>query len=296
MFEHYIYQPFFNILVWLYWFLGTINPDLADMGVAVIVFSIVVQIILFPLRLAGERSEDEKKAIVDKFDALNVQYAHEPIKQREEIKKLMRGNARTVVSTTINLLIQIGLVLMLYRIFTTGLEGADFYLLYPFVPRVDHINLMFLGKYDLSHTNATLNLLQSAMIFLVEMLGAIRTTSIIRKKDIALMQLILPLGSYIIFMFLPSGKKLFVITALAFSAVYNVIKIIQETFEKLMAKMSPSTPAASEHPVTEHATSEHAAHATSGQTITLTDTQIQALTQPPQIVNSHTPEDAHSTH
>ena len=64
MFETYIYQPLFNILVGLYEILGRISPELADMGIAVIIFSIIIQILLFPLRLAGERSEEEKKKIV----------------------------------------------------------------------------------------------------------------------------------------------------------------------------------------------------------------------------------------
>lgn len=248
MFEQYIYQPFFNILVGLYWFLGQISPELADMGIAVILFSLFVRILLLPLTFAGETSEEEKQVIVKRVAEIKALYSHEPIKQKEEIKKVMRGNARIVISTTLNLLIQIGLVLMLYRIFATGLEGADFHLLYPFIPRVDNINLLFLGKYDLSHTNSTLNLLQSLMIFIVEILGAMRATSQIRKKDIAIMQLILPIGSYIIFMFLPAGKKLFVITSLAFSACYSLIKIVQETLDKLMTRISPPEPVAEENP------------------------------------------------
>jgi len=239
MFETYIYQPFLNILVFIYWFLGTLNPELADMGIAVILFALVVQILLFPLRIAGERSEEEKKAIINKVEEIKKQYSHEPIKQRIEIKKVMRGNARMVISTSLNLFIQLSLVLMLYRIFATGLVGADFHLLYSFMPRIDHINLMFLGKYDLSHTNTTLNILQSIMIFVVELLVAMRTTSLIRKKNIAILQIILPLGSYFIFMFLPAGKKLFVITALTFSAVYHVVRLLTETFDRLMIRLTP---------------------------------------------------------
>ena len=83
MFEHYIYQPLFNILVGLYWALGQINPDLADMGIAFILFSLVVHVILLPLTFASEQREDEKKAIVDMIAELKITYSHEPIKQRE---------------------------------------------------------------------------------------------------------------------------------------------------------------------------------------------------------------------
>lgn len=242
MFEKYIYQPFFNILVGLYELLGAISPDLADMGIAVIIFSIIIQIILFPLRLAGERSEEEKKKITDKVEEARRVYSHEPIRLHAEIKTIMHANLRSVIATTANLAIGLGIIIMLYRIFTTGLEGADFYLLYDFVPVPDHINLMFLGKYDLSHTNTTLNIIQSFMIFLVEVLVALRSPVPISRKDKALLQIVLPIGSFIIFMFLPSGKKIFMITSLAFSAIYNTVKLLQEWGQKMVDKYTPKPP------------------------------------------------------
>ncbi len=243
MFETYIYQPFFNVLVGIYWVLGRLSPDLQDMGIAVILFSLVVRILLFPLTLAGERSEEEKRKIVEKVNEAKRLYSHDPVRQKAEIKLVMRSNVRNVIATTTNMTIQLMIILILYRIFTTGLEGADFHLLYDFMPAVSHVNLMFLGKYDLSHTNATLNLLQSAMIFVVEMLIALRSPIPVSRKDKALMQVILPIGSYVIFMFLPAGKKLFVITSLTFSAVYNSFRLLQDLARKLAERFTkPPTP------------------------------------------------------
>lgn len=239
MFETYIYAPFFNILVGLYEILGKISPDLADMGIAVIIFSLIIRLILFPLTLASERSEEEKQKIINQVKEARRIFSHEPIRLRAEIKTIMHANLRSVIATLANLAIGLAIIVMLYRIFTTGLAGADFHLLYDFMPRPDHINLMFLGKYDLSHTNATLNLIQSIMIFVVEVLVALRSPFPIGRKDKALLQIILPLGSFIIFMFLPAGKKLFIITSLVFSALYNAIKLLQEWGQKLVEKYSP---------------------------------------------------------
>ncbi|TXH02997.1 MAG: hypothetical protein E6R05_03515 [Candidatus Moraniibacteriota bacterium] len=242
MFETYIYTPFFNILVGLYALLGALSPDLADMGIAVIIFSIIVRILTFPLTIAGERSEEEKQKIVDKINEAKALYAHEPIKQREAIKSLMRSNLRTVLATTTNIAIQLAIILMLYRIFTTGLEGKDFHLLYGFMPHPEYINLLFLGKYDLSHTNAYLNLIQSVMIFIVEVLVAMRSVVPISRKDKILLQVILPIGSYLIFIFMPAGKKVFIITSLAFSALYNAFRLAQDWGDKLMTKLTPKPP------------------------------------------------------
>ncbi|MFH2085244.1 MAG: YidC/Oxa1 family membrane protein insertase [bacterium] len=249
MFETYIYAPFFNILVGLYEILGGISPDLADMGIAVIIFSIVVRIIMFPLTIMGERSEEEKRKITTKIEELKRTYSHEPVKLRAEIKLVMRDNFKRVFATTFELFVGLAIILMLYRIFTTGLEGADFYLLYDFIPRPDHINLMFLGKYDLSHTNNTLNLIQSIMICVVEVLSALRSPFPVSRKEKILLQLVLPVGSYIIFMFLPAGKKIFLITSLAWSAVYQSIRLIQDWGNKLLTRFTPTIQTAIPTPV-----------------------------------------------
>lgn len=242
MFETYIYQPFFNILVGIYYLLGRINPQLEDMGIAVMFFSLVVRLITFPLTIASERSEEEKKKIVDKIKEIRQLYAHEPIKLKAEEKAVMRGNMRTVLATSFNMFIQIIIIIMLYRIFTTGLEGADFHLLYSFMPAIDHVNLLFMGKYDLSHTNPTLNLLQSVMIFLVEFLIALRAPLPVPKKDVILLQFILPVSSYLIFMFMPAGKKVFIITSLGVSVLFNCVKLIQMWISKLEERFRPPSP------------------------------------------------------
>ena len=99
----------------------------------------------------------------------------------------MRSNLRSVLATTANLIIGLAIIIMLYLIFTTGLEGADFYLLYDFVPTPDHINLLFLGKYDLSYTYTTLNLVQSIIIFIVQVVVAFRSPLPIFLKDKSLL-------------------------------------------------------------------------------------------------------------
>lgn len=80
------------------------------------------------------------------------------------------------------------------------------------------------------------------MIFVVEVLVALRSPVALSRKDKALLQIVLPLGSFIIFMFLPSGKKVFMITTLAFSAIYNAIKLLQEWAQQIITKYAPKPP------------------------------------------------------
>jgi hypothetical protein len=54
------------------------------------------------------------------------------------------------------------------------------------------------------------------------------------------MQFTLPVFSFLIFMFLPAGKKLFVITALVFSIVYSLIRAISNGLRKTFAPPAPA--------------------------------------------------------
>lgn len=223
-FVTYIYQPFFNILVFLYWLVGQIFGEY-DMGIAVILFALVVQIILLPLSMSSDKSEKERHEIAQKIKKIEEEYAHDPANLRAKSKEVMRSNPGAVISETINIIIQFIIIIMLYRIFKTGLEGEDFHLMYGFMPEVRQpINLVFLGKYDLSQTNSTLNILQSLAIFAIEGLHMIFTPSKISRRQFLQLALFLPIVSFFIFMLMPAGKKVFIITSILFSIGVLLVK------------------------------------------------------------------------
>lgn len=223
-FVTYIYQPFFNILVFLYWLVGQIFGEY-DMGIAVILFALVVQIILLPLSLSSDKSEKERHEIAEKIKKIEEEFAHDPANLRAKSKEVMRSNPGAVISETINIIIQFIIIIMLYRIFKTGLEGEDFHLMYRFMPEVRQpINLVFLGKFDLSRTNSTLNILQSLAIFAIEGLHMIFTPSKISRRQFLQLALFLPIVSFFIFMLMPAGKKVFIITSILFSIGVLLVK------------------------------------------------------------------------
>lgn len=223
-FVTYIYQPFFNILVFLYWLVGQVFGEF-DMGIAVILFALVVQIILLPLSLSSDKSEKERHEIAEKIKQIEHDNAGDPVNLRSKSKEVMRSNPGAVISETINIIIQFIIIIMLYRIFKTGLEGEDFHLMYSFMPEVRQpINLMFLGKFDLSRTNSTLNLLQSLAIFAIEGLHMIFAPGKLSRRQFLQLAIFLPIVSFFIFMFLPAGKKVFIITSILFSIGVLLVK------------------------------------------------------------------------
>ena len=225
-FTLYIYQPFFNVLVGLYWFTGLFLPA-PDMGIAVILFAVAVRIILLPFDFVGEQSDEDKYQVSEKVKQIKKDHATDPIGEKEAIREVMRQSPKAIFSEVFTITIQVLIVLILYRIFSTGLEGADMHLLYSFMPTIHQpINLMFMGLYDLSHTNSTLNLIQSLMIALSEIVHLYFAPVKPTRKDLISLVIFFPIVSFLVFMVLPAGKKVFIITSLAFGIVLMIIKQI----------------------------------------------------------------------
>lgn len=245
-FVTYIYQPFFNILVFIYWALG--QAGILDMGIAVILFALVVQIILLPLSLSSDRSEKEKIAIATRIKEIEKKYKSDPVKLRAESKAVMRSNPAAVIGETVNIIIQVIIILMLYRIFKTGLEGEDLHLLYSFMPEIKTpINLIFLGQFDLSKTNNTLNLFQSLLIFAIEALHMLFSPDTTSRHQFLSLAIFLPITAFVVFIFLPAGKKLFIITSLLFSIFVLLIKQALFWYHTLTGSLS-AQPEETPHP------------------------------------------------
>lgn len=223
-FEIYIYQPFLNILVGFYSLTEKIFAT-PDMGIAVIFFAISVRLILLPLDMVADRSDEEKIAIAKKINDIKQEYADNPAVIKEQIKAVMKQSPGAILSEVFTVLVQFTIIIVLYRIFKTGLEGADLHLIYSFMPTINEpINLLFLGKYDLSHTNNFLNLVQSFMIAINEYISLNLSPIKPSRRDFLSLVVIFPIVSFLVFMFLPAGKKVFIISSLGFSIILRLIR------------------------------------------------------------------------
>ncbi|MEP7166832.1 MAG: YidC/Oxa1 family membrane protein insertase [Candidatus Woesebacteria bacterium] len=258
LFTHIIYQPFLNILVFFYWLLGQIPGNTADMGIAVILMTLVLRFMMLPISIASDRSEHEREEISKQAKALHETYRTDPVMLNKSLKVLMRTKPRVLISEFFEFAIDLAIIFMLIRIFSTGLKGADLHLLYTFVPHPQTpYNLLFLGKIDLSKPSILLNIIQSFCILLVEVIAeytspfrnilsmerpVVEYNPITNAKSsyawetrsrVRSLQFFLPVVSFIIFLFLPAGKKLFIITALLFTAVFMILKAIRRKFVQM---------------------------------------------------------------
>lgn len=236
-FTLFVYQPFFNILVFFYWVLDLVTGGNADMGIAVILLTLLIRVILLPLSLAGHRSERERRDIASQIKTIEDAHAADPILVKSKRKKVLERSKPVIFAELFALFVQVTIAIMLWRIFKTGLTGDDIHLIYPFMPDITiPEKIIFLNRIDLSETSFLLNLIQSLLIFVMETLNNVTSPYRVSRGEVVRMQLILPVVSFLIFMALPAGKKLFVITTLIFSIVLKSIMVVRRKFEAYKIK------------------------------------------------------------
>ena len=232
-----IYQPFLNLLVFIYWALLQLPrfPH-ADMGMAVIIFTVALRFLMMPITLRATRTEKERFEIESKIKEINAKHVTDPVAQKQEMKTVLKERPSMVFSEVVNLVIQVAIALMLWRIFAKGLGGEDLHLLYPFTPHPPlPYNLVFLGIYDLTHPHMSLNILQALLVFILETIHLMTSPYPHTRKDAVRLQLILPIVAFIFFSMMPAGKKLFVIVTLTFSIIFSLLRHGYHLIRKAMA-------------------------------------------------------------
>jgi len=149
LFNTILYQPLYNGLIFLMDLLNTVS--ITDAGIAVVVFTIIVKLILFPLSKKAVSTQIKMRAIEPQVKELRETHKEDKQKQAQEMMKLYRENDVNPFSSFILIFIQLPIIIALYWIFLkSGLPEVNTELLYQFVTQPDHIDMNFLGLINIS--------------------------------------------------------------------------------------------------------------------------------------------------
>src|SRR3989344_827661 len=149
MFKHafsaFIYDPLYNGLTYLVDIVPT-----HDIGIAVIILTIVVKLILFPLSRQAIRTQAAMRAIAPDVEEIKVRLKNKQEEQAREIFALYKQRGVRPFSSFLLILVQFPILFGLYWVFMkAGFPHVDASLLYSFVPFPDSVNMRFLGLIDM---------------------------------------------------------------------------------------------------------------------------------------------------
>lgn len=153
IFKIILYRPLFNGLILLYQYL----PG-HDFGVAIIVLTIIIRILLYPLMVLSIKSQKAMSEIQPKLKAIQEQYKEDKEKQTKEMLELYRKEKINPFSGLIPVFFQLPILIALYHVFLRGLQPGMMVYLYNFVPKPSIINPNFLGILNLTQTGSEINL------------------------------------------------------------------------------------------------------------------------------------------
>jgi YidC/Oxa1 family membrane protein insertase len=223
-FYHVIFKyPILNLLVFFYQTIA-----LHDLGLAIIFVTIALRLILYPFFHTGAKQQMLMQRIQPHVKRIQEEHKNDREKQAQALMALYKEHGVNPFSSILLLIIQLPILIALYRIILSGLTGGALAGLYPFVPAPTTINAMFLGFINLQAKDFWLVLLAAALQFIQARLaiwrnpakGAVPSQA---EKIAQQMAFVAPVITIVIFYGFPAAVALYWVTSSAFSILQQAL-------------------------------------------------------------------------
>ncbi|PIP75611.1 hypothetical protein COW86_02795, partial [Candidatus Kuenenbacteria bacterium CG22_combo_CG10-13_8_21_14_all_39_9] len=152
-----LYEPIFNLLVYLY---NTIAFH--DIGIAIVIITVIIKLILYPLSVKSIKAQKALQDLQPKMEAIKKKYKGQAEVLGREMMKLYKENKISPASSCLPLLIQMPFLIAVYHVFRNGFKPETLDLLYPFVSSPGSINPIAFGLIDFSEKNIIIAILAGA--------------------------------------------------------------------------------------------------------------------------------------
>jgi len=112
-------RPFFKVLLW-------INDMVGNWGWAIILFTLLVKLLLFPLSYKGMMSMNKLKDLAPKMKDLKAKYKDDPAKMNMKMMEMYKKEGANPMGGCLPMLLQIPVFFALYRVLLNAdeLQGA----------------------------------------------------------------------------------------------------------------------------------------------------------------------------
>ena len=169
-----LYQPLFNALILLYQYL----PG-QDLGVAVIVLTVLIRLLLYPLMAQSIKSQRALTELQPKIKEIQEKFKNDKEKQAREIMGLYKQEKINPLGGCLPLLLQMPILIALFWVFMSFKDGLDpdqLAFLYSFValPNIPE-EPMFLGLMNLAQPNVILAVLAGICQFFQAKTASLKT-------------------------------------------------------------------------------------------------------------------------
>lgn len=166
-------QPLFNLLVVLYKYV-----TFGDLGLAIVLLTIIVRIILYPIFYKGLKSQTLMQKIQPEVARIQRDMKNDREGQAKALMALYKENKVNPFSSMIYIFAQLPILIAIYGIFMKGLTAETFTTLYPFITAPETVNHTFLGLLDITKPNMIIVILAAVAQYYQARMGMAKAGSV----------------------------------------------------------------------------------------------------------------------
>jgi len=218
MFNKFLYQPILGVLVFIY-----NNIAFHDLGLSIILLTVFIRLILLPFFYQGAKAQTKIQRLQPLVKKIQEDHKNNKEKQTHALLDLYKEHKINPFSSILLLVIQLPILIALYRVFLTGLSSSVF------------INYNFLGVIDLNQKSFLITILAvlaqyfQGRMMLPKKSGTGQTTGA-DKTNKAMLLYLGPALTLIVLFNLPSALGLYWFVSSLFSLVQQFF--INKNLEK----------------------------------------------------------------
>ncbi|MFH2105600.1 MAG: YidC/Oxa1 family membrane protein insertase [Parcubacteria group bacterium] len=215
-----LFQPLLNLMIWFYNLVG-------DLGIAIIIVTVIVRLLLFPLSIKATKSQKALQELQPQMSKIRKEHKDNKEDQTKALMEFYKENKINPMSSCLPMLVQLPIIFAMYRVFRVGINEESLDKLYTFVSRPEIFDHFFINLVDMSKPNIILAVMAGAFQFFQSRMmmpknqpkkkpgeGVMSDMSSMMTKQ---MTYFLPVMTVFIAMSLPSGLALYWATTTLFA-------------------------------------------------------------------------------
>lgn len=144
LFKTIFYQPLLNTLIFLWHYAA-----FEDLGIAIILLTIVIRLILFPVFQKSVRHQTLMQRLSPEVKKIQENHRGNKEKQAQAMMDLYRQHKVNPFGGFLLLIIQLPIMIAIYQVILKGFSPEVFTNLYSFIPHPQEFSQSFLGLIDL---------------------------------------------------------------------------------------------------------------------------------------------------
>ena len=199
-----LYQPLVNALVFFY---NTIA--FKDVGLSIILLTVAIRLLLYPLFQKSMKHQAILQSLQPKLKEIQESHKHDKTKQTEAMMALYKENNVSPFSSFGFLLIQLPVLIVLYRIFLKGFGQDLFSALYSWVSKPTGVENSLLGLINLAGPSIVMVVISAAAQYFQVKLSLPKDDGSPQAKAAKMMAWIGPALTILIFYKLPAAVALY---------------------------------------------------------------------------------------